>query len=269
MQHLFSPDGEAALAAVVRRRPVFGFDFDGTLAPIVPRPDEARIPGTVAERLQALAALRPVVVVSGRAVDDLRGRLGFRPQHLIGSHGAEDLDSAEGLAAARTHAAALDPLRAHLRRHHAELADAGVTVEDKRQSIALHYRGARRPARTRELLRGLLEPLAAELKVFAGKSVVNAAAVDAPDKARAMHDLVRRCDADCALFAGDDVNDEPVFEAAPPDWLTVRVGRGRGGSRARFYVDGSHQMADLLQRALELLRAGGAPPRPRPAGPPR
>ena len=40
MQHLFSPDGEAALAAVLRLRPLMAFDFDGTLAPIVARPDD-------------------------------------------------------------------------------------------------------------------------------------------------------------------------------------------------------------------------------------
>jgi hypothetical protein len=36
--------------------------------------------------------------------------------------------------------------------------------------------------------------------------------------------MVARCGADCAVFAGDDVNDEPVFESAPPHWLTIRIG---------------------------------------------
>ena len=93
MRHLFSPEGEAALAAVLHRRPVLGFDFDGPLAPIVSRPDEARIPQPLAGRLQALAALRPVVVVSGRAVADLRGRLGFVPHHVVGSRGPRCCDS--------------------------------------------------------------------------------------------------------------------------------------------------------------------------------
>lgn len=254
MQHLFSPEGEAALAAVMRRRPVLGFDFDGTLAPIVPHPDDARIPGPVAERLQALSALCPVVVVSGRAVDDLRGRLGFTPWHLIGSHGADDPASPSGAAAAAAHAAALQPLREHLARHAEELARHGITLEDKGASVALHYRRAPAPALARALLRRLLEPALPGVRVFAGKRVVNAMAHDAPDKARAMHDLVHRCAADCAVFAGDDVNDEPVFESAPEDWLTVRVGRGRGGSRARFFIDGPQQMAGLLLRALERLQ---------------
>jgi len=259
MRHLFTPEGEAALAAVMHRRPVLGFDFDGTLAPIVSHPDDARIPAPVAGRLQALAALRPVVVVSGRAVDDLRGRLGFEPRHVVGSHGAEDLTSEEAAAAAAAHAAALEPLREHLHRHAADLAASGVTLEDKRASIALHYRRARSPALARALLQRLLEPAPAGVRIFGGKRVFNATAHGAPDKARAMHELVRRCGADCALFAGDDLNDEPVFESAPADWLTVRVGRGRGGSRARFYIDGPQQMGELLERALRALPAGRPP----------
>jgi len=52
---------------------------------------------------------------------------------------------------------------------------------------------------------------------------------------------------------GDDVNDEVVFERAPPSWLTVRVGLdAQNGSHARFFVDGPASLAPLLQRLLAL-----------------
>ncbi|MFO1266372.1 MAG: trehalose-phosphatase [Rubrivivax sp.] len=252
MQHLFTPEGEAALAALLRRRPLFGFDFDGTLAPIVAEPAAARIPPAVTGRLRLLAELAPVVVISGRAIDDLRRRLGFEPRHVVGSHGAEDpLHAPE--ATAGEHAAALDPLREHLRAHAGELAAAGVDVEDKRQSIALHYRRAAALGQARSLIERLLEDPPGRPTVFAGKLVYNATAPGAPDKAGALQKLLRRCDADCAIFAGDDVNDEPVFAAAPADWVTVHV--GRGPSQARFYIDGPRQMVGLLERALRGLRA--------------
>jgi trehalose 6-phosphate phosphatase len=173
---------------------------------------------------------------------------------VVGSHGAEDPASQETAATAAAHAAALQPLREHLHRHAADLAASGITLEDKRASIALHYRRAPSPALARALLQRLLVPAPAGVRIFGGKRVFNAAAHDAPDKARAMHELVLRCGADCALFAGDDVNDEPVFESAPADWLTVRVGRGRGGSHARFFIDGPQQMRELLDRALQALQ---------------
>ena len=68
-----------------------------------------------------------------------------------------------------------------------------------------------------------------------------------------MRALVARSGASCALFAGDDVNDEPVFAAAPPSWLTVRVGRDDPTSRARFYLDSPSEVALLLERALANL----------------
>ena len=76
---------------------------------------------------------------------------------------------------------------------------------------------------------------------------------DAPDKSSAVHGLVARCGAGCAVFAGDDVNDEPVFESAPAHWLTIRIGRGERHSAARYFLDSPSEMAMLLERMLALL----------------
>ena len=83
--------------------------------------------------------------------------------------------------------------------------------------------------------------------------VVNVTGRAAPDKAHAVRTLVSRCGASCALFAGDDVNDEPVFVAAPSDWLTVRVGRDEPASRAQYFLDSPVEMALLLERMLTFL----------------
>jgi trehalose 6-phosphate phosphatase len=250
MQHLFTTEGEAALAAILRKRPLLAFDFDGTLAPIVERPDDARISRRAAARLGSLAARLPVAIVTGRAVEDVRGRLGFEPRYVVGSHGAEDgLDPAGAELLTR----ALDPLRDLLRARGAELAAGGVLVEDKGQSVALHYRLAHRRSRALALIHDLLAQPGLSLHSFAGKMVVNITGRAAPDKAHAVHALVARCGASCALFAGDDVNDEPVFVSAPPDWLTVRVGRDDPASRAKFFVDSPVEMALLLERMLTLV----------------
>ena len=255
MKHLFTSEGEAALTALVRQRPLLAFDFDGTLAPIVLRPVWARIPTAVAARLATLAQQLPVAIVSGRAVADVRGRLGFEPRYVIGSHGAEDDADPAGAAA---HASALDPLRRLLATQAAEMAAAGIVVEDKRQSIALHYRLAREPARARALIEALLASSPIPLDIVAGKMVVNATIRGAPDKAHAVHALLARSGASCALFVGDDDNDEPVFASAPPTWLTVRVGRDDVSSHARYFLDSPSEMALLLERVLENLPPSAA-----------
>lgn len=250
MQSLFTPDGEAALAAVLRLRPLMAFDFDGTLAPIVARPDDARVSVAVASRLAALTTRLPVAIVTGRSVANVRGRLGFEPQFIVGNHGAEEVQ--EDGAVSRL-AEPLDSLRALLQAHAAELRTAGVSVEDKGLSLALHYRLSRDRPAAQQLIAALLDPPPAGLRLFAGKMVVNAMAADAPDKAHAVHALVARVGAAAAFFAGDDVNDEPVFASAPPHWLTLRVGRDDLGSRARFCIDGPQEMALLLGQVLAEL----------------
>lgn len=252
MQHLLAPAGRAALAALLHGRPLLAFDFDGTLAPIVATPGEARIGEAVASRLRRLAARLPVAIVSGRATADVRGRLGFEPQFVVGNHGAEDgLDR----DAAEARARALDALRSRLAREAGAIRGAGVAVEDKGQSIALHYRLATDRGAALALIHRLLTGAAPTLKVFGGKMVENVVAAGAADKAQAVITLVARCGADRAFFAGDDVNDEPVFVTAPADWLTVRIGRDDPRSRARFFLDSPAEMALALQAMIDELDA--------------
>jgi trehalose 6-phosphate phosphatase len=248
MRHLFTKRGEAALVAAMRRRPLLAFDFDGTLAPIVPRPEDARVPAAVSARLSWLAARVPVAIVTGRAVGDVRSRLGFAPRYVIGNHGAED-ESVDAAPLTR----AIDPLRDLLSAHAGSLADAGVRTEDKGLSIALHYRLAPRPVEAAALVRGLMSRLPPTLHVFAGKMVVNVIAAHAPDKADAVRRLQSRSGAAGAFYVGDDVNDEPVFIAALPQWLTVRIGRDDRASRARYFLDSVDEVAPLLDRMLAHL----------------
>jgi trehalose 6-phosphate phosphatase len=250
LRPLLGPQGLAALTALVRSPALFAFDFDGTLAPIRPRPDDVHVSATIALRLEKLARARPVAIVTGRRIADVRGRLGFVPTWIIGNHGAEDDGDPEAGAYAWR---ALDPLRARLRERESGLAGAGVMVEDKGQSLALHFRTAPDRALASALIEDVLAGFTATLHVFGGKLVYNAVAADAPDKAVAVQRLIERAGVQAAFFVGDDVNDEPVFAAAQASWVTVRIGCERRASAARFCVDGPHEMAGVLDRMLALI----------------
>jgi trehalose 6-phosphate phosphatase len=259
MRHLFSTEGEAAIVATMAKRPLLAFDFDGTLAPIVARPDDARVPAAIEQRLERLGLVLPLAIVSGRRVDDVRARMSFTPRYIVGNHGAEDPWSpASGLPDA------LDAMRVRLRAEAQTLAEAGITIEDKQYSIALHYRLSRQPVRAVEVVSGLAQDLPAGLRAFGGKLVLNIVVDGAPDKAQAVAALVERSGAGSAVFLGDDVNDEPVFARAEPGWLTVKVGPDDPDSRAMYRLDDLGQVAGLLERMLALVvqdpRAPGWPP---------
>ena len=255
MTSILGPEGLAALGELLRGEPLMAFDFDGTLAPLVSHPHAARVPASVSRRLDRLAKRLPVAIVTGRAVADVRTRLGFEPRYVVGSHGAEDTGPAETLGGRR---AALDGVRRQLHARAAALAALGVLVEDKDLSIALHFRAARDREAAREAIMRALTPADPGLRIFGGKLVVNVMPAGAPDKAEAVLGLVARSGADRAFFAGDDVNDEPVFAAAPAHWVTVRVGRDDPHTRARFVLDGTAGMTLLLDRTLAELAGSSA-----------
>lgn len=250
MQHLFSPEGESALARTLQRRPLLAFDFDGTLTPIVARPNDARLTMGVSARLAMLAAHLSVAIVTGRSVQDVRGRLGFEPQFIIGNHGSED---ASEMNAAGEPSVELSRIRARLLDKLPALEAAGVTVEDKGHSLALHYRLSRTRERALRAITELLADRDEAVRVFGGKLVVNVIPKLAPDKADAVRALVQRSGAPCAIFAGDDVNDEPVFASAPAGWLTIRVGRDDSRSKAHYFLDSPGETAMLLDRMVSLL----------------
>ena len=252
--HLFTPTGQQALDAVMQRRPLLAFDFDGTLAPIVTRPEDARVSLGLAQRLAQLADHWPVAIVTGRSVDDVAPRLGFDPHFIIGNHGAEDPKQPElrpDVYLALTDQ--LNVLRRKIAHHEADLATAGIHVEDKRHSLALHYRLARDRDAALVTIETLLRGLDPALSSFGGKCVVNVVAANAPDKGDAVASLVKRTHSGAAVFIGDDLNDESVFERAEPHWLTVRIGRDDPLSRARFYLDAQSEVATMLQKMLAAL----------------
>src|SRR5690606_36240593 len=121
---------------------LLALDFDGTLAPIVPQPDQATLlPGArrAIQRLLDRADTR-IAIVSGRALADARERVGLQGVYYAGNHGLEiegpDVERIHPEALAATHAVA--ECRAALEREFA--AEPEVLVEDKHLSLSVHFR---------------------------------------------------------------------------------------------------------------------------------
>jgi trehalose 6-phosphate phosphatase len=253
---LFSAAGQSALVSVMQRKPLLAFDFDGTLAPIVEHPDDARVPAPWAPVLKELASLVPVAIVTGRSVADVTARLPFEPRYILGNHGAEDPAGALPTGSIDR----LNEVRRKLSRNKGVLSLLGIELEDKRYSLALHYRLAPDMLAAQRCIDDMLAGEQAGLHLFQGKCVMNIAPDDAADKADAVMSLVGRAGAESALFAGDDVNDEPVFERVPADWLTLKVGRDGPPSSARFVIDTHEEIGSLLQELLQMAKGTAGRP---------
>jgi len=250
MRYIFSPYGEAAMARFIRRDTLLAFDFDGTLAPIVPLPDAARTPLAISLAMRRLCEIASVAVITGRSVADIRERLDFAPRYIVGNHGAEGLPGLAGTDEPRPDVEAwihqIHTARTHL--------PPGIVMEDKNRSLSLHYRTAPHREAAKQAIDSLVQTLSPKPRVIGGKCVVNLLPANAADKFDALLALQRHEGAGNALFIGDDETDENVFRRSLPDWLTIRVGHD-APSAAAYCLNSQNEMATLIQRIDGMIRA--------------
>jgi trehalose 6-phosphate phosphatase len=258
VKYVLGPAEREALKRFARRGTLVALDYDGTLAPIAPRPQDARMPASTRALLARVAKRRPVIVLTGRSRRDALQLLdGVPVLEVIGSHGLETPGTAVTRVLSR-----VGQWRAQLVQRLQALA--GVSIEDKRYSLSVHYRHAPDPA-----ARELIGAAAGELegaRVFGGKKVVNVVPADAPDKGIALLAACQRLGCDQAIFVGDDDTDEAAFAAGRPGQVfTIRVGQN-AASAATHYLRAQDEIDELLALLLDAEPAGRpAPPGSRPA----
>ncbi|HEY7847486.1 MAG TPA: trehalose-phosphatase [Candidatus Limnocylindria bacterium] len=189
-------------------------DLDGTLAPIVDDPDAARpLPDAVAALTSLAGRLAVVAVISGRAPDDARRRLGTDRLLVIGNHGLERLEpGAERAALSPALAGVAESIRAVLAR---VPAGEGISIDDKGPSATIHYRNAPDPEASARRIAAALGDVARDgLSLRAGRMSWELRAAGAGNKGSALAEVVSRHGLRGLLVLGDDVTDLDMFRAA-------------------------------------------------------
>lgn len=250
MKPLLADEGRRALCDFAARAPLCLFDFDGTLAPLVPDPAGVFLPPAMQRQLQALQERVPVGIVTGRSLDDIRARLTFLPDYLVGNHGLEGVPGNDDERAAL--AVTCERWRDWMAERIAAI-DPGIWLEDKRYSLSLHYLNARDHDDARTGLERLFSQLQPAPRVIPGKCIYSLLPDGRGDKGRAVQQLMRFTQRDCALYVGDDVTDEDVFRLQDPRIFSIRV--GRGDSAAPWFIDDHDGMATLLALLLQCVPA--------------
>jgi trehalose 6-phosphate phosphatase len=247
MKNLLSEEGAADLARLAHLPALYGFDFDGTLAPITARPEQARSPGNVFRLLHTLARVAPVAVISGRRRTDLDALVPPSVRYRIGNHGNEGAPGGPDPAMLQAVCRAWRAQLAMLFDGHALAPEA--LVEDKNLSLSLHFRLARQRDAVAEWLQSCIAQLDPAPRVIGGKLIYNLLPPGSLTKFEALVALTHAEAVTEVLFVGDDDTDELVFGQAPAHWVTVRVERQRG-SRARYFVHHQSGVALLLERLV-------------------
>ena len=190
-------------------------DFDGTLAPIVRRPEEAALPDGAREALVRLIDRYALVgAVSGRRAEDVRGRLGLDRVAYAGNHGLELLMPGEDGASAdpsidgRERDAA--DFLAGLEPGRLDLPD--LRVEDKGPIQAIHWRGAEDVATIEVAMRSVaVDAGRAGLEPHWGRKILELRPVGGGGKDAAVASLLAGDGLDRVVYAGDDRTDVDAF----------------------------------------------------------
>lgn len=256
------------------RRWTWVLDFDGTLSPIVDHPDDAVLAPGAWDAVADLAEVCEVALLSGRALGDLRRRLGKVPPRvlLVGGHGSE----ARLPDGTRTPLTDLEVSREVIQRVIDELGNTLSArdrwlIERKATSVAIHHRQVD-PRVSDTLLpwvRQVLDSATAEgpgFVVLTGKAVLELKARGV-DKGRALA-WIDEVSADVAhrlpggprirpLVLGDDVTDEDGFEAAAAvGGDGILVSEEPAASAARFRLRDPDRVVELLRAVRRPLGDG-------------
>ena len=245
-------------------RSLWVFDFDGTLSPIVPDRTEARL-HRECERMLRFLARSPwnrVAVLSSRALDDIVGRVPIPGVFVGGASGLEwQLPAGHRIGPGAASEALLAANRRAVFPLLMEMASVpGVEIEDKRWSVAVHYRNASPRSFRRRV--SLLQRLGNRkgIKVFRGPEAVEVQMLGGGGKSAGVRRLCRLAGRDPSreriVYAGDDENDAVAIR-----WVLSKGGAGIVvGNRITVpharHVEGP---ADLARAVRDL--EGNAPER--------
>jgi trehalose 6-phosphate phosphatase len=218
-------------------------DFDGVLAPIVTHPEDAYPPQETRDELKRLVERYALVgVISGRAGDDVRDRVGVGGIVYVGSHGLELNHEAERWRQPLVDFASSAPWQAS-------------HTENKGLSLAFHYRDASDERAAVRALEEIAERATDEgLIARFGRKVLEVLPPIGSNKGTAVRHLLEGADIRRALVAGDDTTDIDAFRAVDEFECAVRVAVMSPESpsllrdSAEICVEGTGEFLKLLQR---------------------
>ena len=247
--------GDELVRRLTGKVPAVFLDYDGTLTPIVDRPEDAVISQGMRNAVRRLAQRCPVCVVSGRDRRVVQELIGLDDLIIAGSHGF-DIWSPGGTIGREEGAefeTLLDEVKARL--HEGLVPIEGALVEPKRSSVAAHYRlvsDKERP-KVKEVVDTILSEHPDELRVTPGKLVYEIQPKIEWDKGRAMLYLLETLELDrddvVPLYLGDDVTDEDAFETLAERGVGIFV-----GSPEDPEVAGRTTAADYVLLSTEEVR---------------
>lgn len=245
------------------RRPAVFLDYDGTLTPIVARPELASLSDDMRAALKELASLCSVAIVSGRDRPVVEQFVGLEELVYAGSHGF-DIAGPGGLSKEHERAAEYLPaLNEAQSRLEATLARVpGALIERKRFAIAVHYRlvSPEHLETVRQAVEAAVSEVEPALRKAGGKKVFSIRPDLAWDKGRAVLWLLGKLQLDrpdvLPFYFGDDETDEDAFAALREHGgIGILVSRAPQRTAADYVLSGPDEVGQFIRRLIAWLKS--------------
>ncbi|MEE8359643.1 MAG: trehalose-phosphatase [Candidatus Omnitrophota bacterium] len=239
------------------KRSVFFLDYDGSLTPIVKRPELAVLSGKMRDAIKKLSEKHTVAIVSGRMREDVQKLVSIEGVFYAGSHGFDI--QGPGFSLIQPEAEETIPL---ITRVTGALKEEfgnveGVLIEDKKFSVAVHYRLARAKEipRIRNRVNEIVERNR-KLRFMSGKKVFEIIPDIRWSKGMAMRWILKALNigwADASVvYIGDDVTDEDAFRMLRTRGTSILVSKKAKVSAANFYLTSPQEVKNLFEKITEL-----------------
>ncbi len=248
--------------AQARNLAVF-LDFDGTLAPIVARPEMAAPTEEMRRTLQTLGETVCAAVISGRDREDVATRISVSSLTYAGSHGF-DIQGPNGLRylAGEEWLPILASANQQLETSLGE--SDGVQIDRKQFATAVHYRNA--PPSSHAMVKETVETIAtsfAELRLKCGKMVWELQPAIDWHKGHALEWLLENWPKPAGdwfpLYLGDDVTDEDGFAAVAERGLGILVDPADRPTQANAFLPDVNAVQTYLDALIEIAKSAKAP----------
>ena len=254
------PDYKNFFSRLKKKSPALFLDYDGTLTPIVKRPEDALLSDEMRAALEKLAEHFPVAIVTGRDKEDVESLVGI--EHLIyaGSHGyiitgpdelfMEHPDSKSIIPR-------LDKIEKELKRR-LENNTEGTQIDRKRYAIGVHYRNARPEdeATVFEIVHDMIKKYPGH-KTGEGKKILEVKPDIDWHKGKAVNwildalKLSKKQDV-MPVFIGDDITDEDAFLALKDKGVAILVGGHGKPTYAPYTLKNVFQVRMFFEKLMEF-----------------
>jgi trehalose 6-phosphate phosphatase len=270
LRHLFQCWDEVVRQVKEATQILLFLDYDGTLTPIVARPEMAVLSSQAREILKRIShhSLFKLAIISGRSLSEIKALLGLANITYAGNHGLEiecppcycQERSPETTTFIHPIAKEIEPVLKGLeQRLKGRLADIdGVLIENKGLTLSIHYRLAEETA-VKKIKKLFLEAIEYgdakdKLQVIEGKKVLEVRPPVEWNKGKAIEWLLEiyGMPGSLPIFAGDDVTDEDGFKILHKvGGISIFVGEDKASSAAHYYLDSPEQLCHWLGKLLE------------------